>query len=179
MQYYDGGSWVNMAGSTATAGLAVGDNLQGGILAYILVAGDPGYNPNILHGIIAASTDQGAATWGCQGTLIGTTDVIGSGLTNTQLIVNGCSQAGTAAKICNDLVLNGYSDWYLPSLAEMKLLRTNLHLNGFGSFRTDLSYFVSTETTANTAYEFYITSAAAGGINKEGNNMAIRAIRYF
>jgi hypothetical protein len=44
--------------------------------------------------------------------------VIGTGNTNTNLIVAVQGNGNYAAKICYDLVLNGYSDWFLPSRDE-------------------------------------------------------------
>lgn len=163
----------------APANLKTGDIYGGGLVAYIYQPTDSGYVSGQVHGIIAANVDQGTASWGCEGTLIGTTNGLGRGKFNTEQIIAKCSDTATAAKVCRALTLNGYSDWYFPSLDEMKQLRLNLHLKGLGNFRTDLSYFASTETTATAAYEFYISSAAAGGINKQGNKMAVRAIRYF
>ena len=159
--------------------LKTGDSYGGGLVAYIYQSSDSGYVAGQVHGIIAAKIDQGTASWGCEGTLIGTTNGLGKGKFNTEQIIAKCSDTSTAAKICKALTLNGYSDWYFPSLDEMKQLRLNLHLKGLGNFRTDLSYFASTETSATTAHEFYISSAATGGINKQGNKMAVRAIRYF
>lgn len=34
----------------------------------------------------------------------------------------GCGEAGIAARSCGDLVLNGYSDWYLPGISELNKL---------------------------------------------------------
>jgi hypothetical protein len=159
--------------------LKTGDSYGGGLVAYIYQPSDSGYIAGQVHGIIAAKTDQGTASWGCEGILIGTANGLGKGKYNTEQIIAKCSDTATAAKVCRALTLNGYSDWYFPSLDEMKQLRLNLHLKGLGNFRTDLSYFASTETTATTANEFYIASAATGGINKQGNKMAVRAVRYF
>jgi uncharacterized protein YjdB len=77
----------------------------------------------------AAPTDQSSgATWGCQGTEISGADgtVVGTGNQNTIDIVNGCSTSGIAAKICADLNLGGYDDWFLPSLDELCLIRQNI-----------------------------------------------------
>ncbi|MBZ0241851.1 MAG: DUF1566 domain-containing protein, partial [Bacteroidales bacterium] len=45
-------------------------------------------------------------------------------------IVAGCSESGIAARICNDLVLNDYDDWYLPSKDELNKLYLSKDLIG-------------------------------------------------
>jgi len=98
--------------------LAIGDLYGGGIIFFIDASGK--------HGLIAAPQDLGLAPWGCFGTEVpGTLQVDGAGQANTNLILAFCSEAGTAARICNDLVIrekgdNGkkYDDWFLPSVNE-------------------------------------------------------------
>lgn len=98
---------------------------QGGIIFYIYQPGDHGYVPGETHGLIASPTDQDMITdWGCPGIqwIGGTNDFIGYGSANTAAIVNGCGDPGTAARICYDLSLNGYNDWFLPSIDELNQL---------------------------------------------------------
>tara|TARA_B110000285_G_C14772663_1_gene444734 strand:+ start:30 stop:659 length:630 start_codon:yes stop_codon:yes gene_type:complete len=100
--------------------LQKGDSLQGGIVFYL--DGNGG-------GLIAAPIDQSAgAEWGCFGTLITGADgtTIGTGNQNTTDIEAGCTAAGTAADICANLTLGGYSDWFLPSKDALNLMWTNL-----------------------------------------------------
>jgi hypothetical protein len=101
----------------------VGDNLQGGIIFWL--DGNGG-------GLIAAPSDLSTnnnysgfgAEWGsldCYGISIsgayGT--AIGTGNQNTIDIEAGCTTSGTAADICANLTLGGYSDWFLPSKDEL------------------------------------------------------------
>lgn len=149
LQVYNGNDWVNMVGSTASPEvIRVGNPYLGGIVAYILVSGDPGYNASVQHGLIATTADKTAAIWGCSGTSITTSEAIGSGNSNTTAIITTCTTAGIAAKVCADLVEGGYSDWYLPSRNELTKLYTNkTSIGGFA----DAVYLSSTHSNATAA----------------------------
>jgi hypothetical protein len=67
MQYFNGTAWVDMVGN-APAGVytpIIGEAYQGGKVAYVLVSGDPGYDPTTPHGLIAATSDQSTGIQWC------------------------------------------------------------------------------------------------------------------
>jgi hypothetical protein len=157
---------------------SVGESYGGGIVAYILQAGDPGYDARVQHGLIAAASDQGTAEWGCIYTPIAEAqgEAIGTGNQNTIGIMNGCSTAGIAARICGDLVLNGYSDWYLPSKDELNKLYINrVAIGGFGNG----SYWSSSEpnSSENAWYQYFQDGNQYYG--PKNNPIPVRAIRSF
>jgi len=106
--YYDGTGWKRTDGQ-----FYIGASYGGGIIFYLDGTGQ--------HGLISATSDQSTvAQWGCVSTSIpGTSSFIGTGQANTTAIVTHCGTLGIAAQICDALVLNGYSDWFLPSKDEL------------------------------------------------------------
>jgi len=95
----------------------------------------------------AAPSDQStSAVWGCYGEAISGADgtAVGTGEQNTIDIETGCTTPGTAADICANLSLGGYSDWFLPSKDELNLMYENLYLEGVGGF-ADTNYWSSSE----------------------------------
>jgi hypothetical protein len=103
----------------------IGQTYGGGRIFYIDGTGQ--------HGLISATTDQSiGAEWGCQGNHISTSMTIGAGQANTTAIVTACYENGIAARICSDLVLNGYNDWFLPSKDELnQMYQENNVISGF------------------------------------------------
>ena len=146
LEVYNGSLWVNMNGTSDQAP-TIGQYFQGGIVAYILVSGDPGYDANTQHGLIAATSDQSTGIQWYNGSYttkgaIGT--AIGTGLSNTNAIITsqGASTA-YAAGLARAYKGGGYTDWYLPSKDELNKLYA-MKLLGFGGFASG-DYWSSTE----------------------------------
>jgi hypothetical protein len=138
-----------------------GKMYQGGLIFYLDTHDTiPG-----IAGLVAAPMDQSTATeWGCIGTDIpnvpnvtvsppsGFGANVGDGQMNTDsILTHGCVFGFPAANMCDTLTLNGYDDWFLPSILELGEMYTNLHLSGYGSFAWNY-YWSSTEYDGSYAW---------------------------
>ena len=184
MQVFNGGAWTNMIGGTATGtiSLSIGLSYQGGKVAYILVSGDPGYDVNTQHGIIAATTDQiGGIQWynGSYTSTGATGTAIGTGLSNTNTII--ASQGGTAtsyaAGVARAYTGGGYADWYLPSKDELN----KLYLSRFdiGGYVTDAYWSSSERNNINAWAQDFFQPTYIASVDKVFIYFNVRAIRSF
>lgn len=90
---------------------AIGDTgPAGGIVFYVTAVG--------YHGLEAALSSQGGALWGCYRIEITGADgiAVGTGTQNTVDILAECLEPNIAAELADNYVLNGYTDWFLPSI---------------------------------------------------------------
>ncbi|KAF0129229.1 MAG: TIR protein [Bacteroidetes bacterium] len=148
----------------------IGQSYQGGIIFYIDGSGQ--------HGLIAATSDQSnGAPYGCYGySTPGTSTTIGSGQSNTIAILNYCGDTYIAARICNDLILDGYDDWFLPSRDE--LVEMYIHKVVIGNFSI-YDYWTSSEVDPTSGWEVNFDWQGGAHMQYKGNPGYVRAIRAF
>jgi hypothetical protein len=159
--------------SFTTSPLSIGISYAGGIIFDLDSSGQ--------HGMVCAPSDQGGYLWGCFNVSIpGTSSSVGSGSTNTAIIVANCLERPIAASVCSDLVLNGYSDWFLPSIGELSLMLSRLHSQGIGGFGQGW-YWSSTQHISDWSTVYYIPFAwgSVGDIRKDYDYLRVRAVRAF
>ena len=156
----------------------------GGIVFYITNGG--------LNGLEAAPADQSiplapGAAWGCNGTLIAGADgtAVGSGAQNTADILAGCLDTPIAAEIANGYTLNGFSDWFLPSIDELNELYLQKDIvGGFSEVCPDFGcsiYWSSSElfsTLDNNAHAVDFSDGVNYGFITD-QLLGVRAVRAF
>ena len=99
------------------------------------------------HGLVAAITDLGNMDW------------------------------NSAKTACEELILNGYSDWHLPSKEELNSVFFNLKQVGVGGF-TSADYWSSTEYNLYHAWTQFFGEGYQNGLNKTSTRR-VRAVRAF
>jgi hypothetical protein len=177
--------WINIGPPT----INIGDVFQGGKLAYLLQSGDPGYDPNVAHGLIAANADGNTGIeirWNPSTTNYttgATATALLTGLANTGLIIIAHGGMGQyAAYHCDYYEGGGYTDWYLPSKDELNKLYINKV--AIGGFKPDnyIFYWTSSETSQTTVWtqSFYsLGSGTQTSTTMKSLNGYFRPIRKF
>jgi hypothetical protein len=120
--------------------------------------------------------------WGVFETVVGGTSVaLGEGKNNTTLIVNSRenTQRPYAAKYCDDLSINGFDDWFLPSQDELDFVYWRLASKGLGELKTvGFGYWSSSEYDETLAWGQGFNAGVKGKIEKR-ELFLVRAIRSF
>lgn len=172
-----------------------GINFNGGLIFY--VDGTTG------NGLVAAPSDHiTEAAWGCFSTDIISLDNVFQtnptsliegkganlfdGADNTQAILSECHETDIAAYICANYFVNGYNDWFLPSIHELYLMYKNI---GPGALTTnsnsgnfdELFYWSSSEYNSGQAWVQDFKTGLQRAFHKRGKigHNYIRAVRAF
>jgi hypothetical protein len=172
----------------------IGDVFEGGVIFKLWKD-----SLNIEHGLIISTINVSS---GIEWSNI-TKSVIGKpafdkiiGLNNLTGILNQKGHISSAAMICDQFVMNGKDDWYLPSLSEMIfIMEAALKINkglkaikGAENIKPNIFHWTSTEFDANHAYSLCMHQGNAEGIMRiewqttdalKRNCYAVRAIRSF
>ena len=127
----------------------------GGLIFYV----NPNYAADGWRYLEAAPFDQSAgAPWGCFRTAIpgASGTAVGTGKQNTMDIEAACTTPGAAADLCAHYSLNGFSDWFLPSIDELTQMYLNLKITGVCDFgdrgiADNFNYWSSSQVTADMA----------------------------
>ena len=128
------------------------------------------------------------ALWGAyEVDVTGTETGIGTGKRNTEIILEylkETGETGMAAQLCDELTVNGFSDWFLPSLDELNLIYENLFLRNIGGF-LDGTYWSSSQNDNNDeikdmyAWGQYFADGRRTRGNLKEATANVRAVRAF
>jgi TolB-like protein len=112
---------------------------------------------------------------------------LGDGKENTNKFIIEFQRSGgginTAPWLCNELVVNGFDDWYLPTTDELLYMYNNLYMQGLGDL-TNSIYWSSHVYDGTWEYIKCVDFANGSEINESsesagGKKNQVRAVRQF
>jgi hypothetical protein len=170
---------INIAGTAYGAdvsfnsGLAFGTVFGGGLVFY---------NDGNGHGLVVSQVDQALSISWYNGTYksTGAYDAqIGAGQANTTAIVTSQGAGYYAAKQCDDLDYNGYTDWFLPTLGDLIQINERLINANLMTVSSNSHYWSSTQASNSTAYGVTLIYTLYWDALGTNTNQYVRAARFF
>ncbi len=150
---------------------------SGGIVFY-----DKGYVSDGWRFLEVSPKDAGSKyVWG-PSTDAGTSESIGSGKKNTELIAESRIGKDTVSRGVKEFRQGGKNDWFVPSMEELNLMYENLYLNGVGNF-SDKTYWSSSEIGLSKAYYINFRTGKKASMTSmdasKGNEYSLRPVRAY
>lgn len=192
---FDGQTWKSFTSTPAPSPpqYAIGDFAHGGVVIFVDPSGE--------HGKVMMEYDIGDASWSNVTTYVNEFAKSHiNGQQNSDQIVNQQGHINSAAKICLDLVHNGYDDWYLPAyndfftVSDNSTLLNNVMIEYGGEAlsptktrfddvppnpQISYDYWTSTEDNVVGKARQYDVYGTAPGPKSKTTPGVIRAIRQF
>jgi hypothetical protein len=206
MQFCNGEQWVAMGpiggggGGLPSGCPDIGDGCDDGSFC----VGDHPTESGIK--IYSADADQGNVAWGPFGVNTGAEDYLNGQLNQEWIVANTTLSNHPAFELCENLDRHSHQDWYLPAIAELDLIYSNLllappgddpdnptdpytgggggtnppALDGpqVGTFTTSSDYWSSTdyESDSNSAWRQYFSDGEET-LNSKNNTYRVRCVR--
>jgi len=163
--------------SPSVSSYKIGDTgPAGGIIFY-----DKGNNRDGWRYLEAApaSTEKTAPTFWASDLNLNGGRKVGDGKENTKKYLVYFDKKGgginSAAWLCNDMNINGFNDWYLPSLDELLYMYNNLYSKGLGNFKN--LYYWSSSSGGTNIIDF--SEGKESNIFNPDRKCQVRAVRQF
>jgi hypothetical protein len=122
-----GPSAVSSASNSVTPTVSIGDAFGGGFFAgQISTAGNGVADYNLVIGPVASAESSSKSYKNADTAATGADSVINGPQNTADLVADGSSTVYPAAHFCNDLVIGGFSDWYMPAQNELEVCYYNL-----------------------------------------------------
>lgn len=177
---YNGSTWLAMFQTTTVSAITytVGQAAQGGKVFWIDETGQ--------HGLVAANTDQSAASPWFNGST--NTKAIREGIyggeVNTERIIQSIGYGNFAAGLAAQFTDGSFEfgDWYLPSKKELKKLFDNQAALGItltANYWSSTEELVSQGNIADRAYQINFSAGGAATAVLKSTTNKVRAIRRF
>lgn len=141
-----------------------------------------------------ANQDEIQEEWGCinASIVLAQNNQIGGGLMNSIAIANYhdginylqnpsvCSSENNGSVSAKTALLSAYpsKNWHIPTIDELQLIYTSIHLNGLGDFSEDI-YWSSTEASANSVFGINFADGTILEIQKNSEVAKTRKCIYF
>lgn len=160
---------------TLNCELRIGDKYFGGIIFHFTEAG--------VHGLIAASSDlyaNGTERFYWANEVSIGRDMI-DGIRNTGLMKENSSSAEQVGHILSNYVLNNFSDWYIPAIKELEILKQQKNIIGGFTEETGWKglYWSSSELSRVNAEALNFNTMMGNNYGKNATKLKVRLIRRF
>jgi hypothetical protein len=136
--------------SFTTPNLEIGSEYKGGKVGYLFERGDNGYVEGEIHGLIIGEVSTNWVFWNGDNNSNTYAD-LGYGLANSQKIAD--LNPNSPAAWCINLEMNGFDDWYLPSMEELLKIYPNKRKLGINDYTVGFTYnniAIKQKTNRNT-----------------------------
>ena len=184
-------SWKNTIGGPVNDRVTpeIGDFYQGGVVFHLFAEGEIGYVAGETHGLIVTVANQSSDIQWSNGTYVttgATASAIGTGSANTDAIIDVAvaTETSYAAGLARANTGGGYTDWFLPSKAELnkmwlerETINTTASANGGSNF-SENNYWSSTEYDNDNAWRRSFKFDNRNYVIKIATS-SVRAVRAF
>lgn len=119
------GIMLNLAGGTFGSLPAIGSAFGGGFFAGQIGVGGVATH-NLVIGPVSSAESSSKQYKNANTGTAGADSVIDGPQNTADIVAGGNSTVYPAAHFCNDLVIGGFSDWYMPAINELEVCYYNL-----------------------------------------------------